>query len=111
MVGIYGVFSYAVAARTREFGIRIASGARAADIMWLVVREGAMLCAIGLAVGIPAALATTRAMANLLYEVSSNDPLTYIATVLVLIATALGACLIPAARAARVDPVVALRCE
>jgi putative ABC transport system permease protein len=111
IVGIYGVFSYAVAARTREFGIRIATGARAADILFMVVREGALLCAIGLAAGIPAALATTRALGSLLYAVDSSDPLTYIATSIVLIATALGACLVPASRAARIDPVVALRCE
>lgn len=111
MVGIYGVFSYAVAARTREFGIRIANGARAADIIGMVAREGASLCGIGLAVGIPAALATTHALESLLYQVGTSDPLTYVATTLVLILTALGACLIPACRAARVDPVIALRCE
>jgi predicted permease len=111
MVGVYGVFSYAVAARTREFGIRIASGAHAADIVGMVVSEGALLCGIGLIVGIPAALATTRALTNLLYEVGSADPLTYIATSMILILTALAACLVPALRAARVDPMVALRCE
>ena len=111
MVGIYGVFSYAVAARTREFGIRIANGARAADVIQMVAREGLLLCGAGLAIGIPAALATTRALGSLLYEVGTSDPLTYIATVLLLMATALGACLIPACRAARVDPMIALRCE
>jgi ABC-type antimicrobial peptide transport system permease subunit len=111
MVGIYGVFSFAVAARTREFGIRIASGARSADILWLVASEGVLLSGAGLAVGLPAALATTRVLGSMLYDVTPADPLTYIATSLALIATAMGACLVPALRATRVDPVVALRNE
>jgi ABC-type antimicrobial peptide transport system permease subunit len=111
MIGIYGVFSYAVAARTREFGIRIANGAGVANIVGMVAREGALLSGAGLAIGIPAALATTHAMSSLLYEVDAGDPVTYAAATLLLIATALGACLIPAFRAASVDPVLALRCE
>jgi putative ABC transport system permease protein len=111
LVGIYGVFSYAVATRTREFGIRIASGARTADIVWLVLREGALLCGAGLVVGIPATAAATRLLGGILYEPTPSDPFAYIATSLLLAATALAACLVPAYRAARVDPVVALRCE
>ena len=111
MVGIYGVFSFGVAARTREFGIRIATGARSADILWLVAGEGVLLSAAGLAVGLPAALATTRVLASMLYEVTPADPLTYVATSLALLTAALGACLVPALRATRVDPVVALRQE
>jgi ABC-type antimicrobial peptide transport system permease subunit len=111
LVGIYGVFSYAVAARTREFGIRIASGARARDILKLVVGDGAVLCAAGLAAGLPAALASTRALGSLLYDVKPGDAATYFAASAVLVATALAACLLPAWRATKVDPVVALRCE
>jgi predicted permease len=111
VVGIYGVFSYAVAARTREFGIRIASGARARDILKLVVGDGAVLCAAGLAAGLPAALAATRTLGSLLYEVKPGDAATYFAAAAVLVATALAACLLPALRATKVDPVVALRCE
>jgi predicted permease len=111
VVGIYGVFSYAVAARTREFGIRIASGARAGDILKLVIADGAVLCAAGLAAGLPAALAATRTLGSLLYDVKPGDAATYFAASAVLVATALAACLLPAWRATRVDAVVALRCE
>jgi predicted permease len=111
VVGIYGVFSYAVAARTREFGIRIASGARARDILKLVIGDGAVLCAAGLAAGLPAALAATRTLGSLLYDVKPGDRATYLAASAVLVATALAACLFPALRATKIDPVVALRCE
>jgi len=111
VVGIYGVFSYAIAARTREFGIRIASGARAGDILKLVIADGAMLCAAGLAAGLPAALAATRALGSLSYDVQPGDAATYFAAAALLVAAALAACLLPAWRAAKVDPVVALRCE
>jgi putative ABC transport system permease protein len=111
VVGIYGVFSYAVAARTREFGIRIASGARASDILKLVIGDGAALCAAGLAAGLPAAWAATRALGSLLYEVKPEDAAMYFAASAVLVATAVAACLLPAWRATKVDPVVALRCE
>src|SRR5271157_2055488 len=111
VVGIYGVFSYAVAARTREFGIRIASGARARDILKLVIGDGAVLCAAGLAAGLPAALAAARTLGSLLYDVKPGDAATYIAASAILVATALAACLLPAWRATKVDPVVALRCE
>jgi predicted permease len=111
MVGIYGVFSFAVAARIREFGIRIATGASSADILWLVAGEGVLLSAAGLAVGLPAALFTTRVLAGMLYEVTPADPATYIATSVASMMTALGACLVPALRATRVDPMVALRNE
>jgi len=111
VVGIDGVFSYAVAARTREFGIRIASGARAGDILKLVIGDGAVLCAAGLAAGLPAALAATRALGSLSYDVQPGDAATYFAAAALLVAAALAACLLPAWRATRVDPVVALRCE
>jgi putative ABC transport system permease protein len=111
LVGIYGVFSFAVVARTREFGIRIATGAGSADILWLVGREGALLCGAGLAMGLPAAFAATRLLRTMLYEVTPGDPSTYFAAALLLIATALGACFIPALRATRVSPMDALRHE
>jgi predicted permease len=111
VVGIYGVFSFSVAARTREFGIRIATGARAGDILWLVAGEGVGLCFAGLAIGIPAALATTRLLSGMLFEVTPADPHTYVLTASLLVAAALAACLMPAVRATRVDPVIALRNE
>ena len=100
-----------MAARTREFGIRIASGARARDILRLVAGDGAVLCAAGLAAGLPAALAATRTLGSLLYDVQPGDVATYFAAAAILVATALAACLFPALRAIKVDPAVALRCE
>ena len=110
-VGIYGVFSYAVAARTREFGIRLASGAGASDMLRLVVGEGAVVCGTGLAIGLPAAVAAARVFEDLLFEVRSTDLLTYAVACAVLASTAVAACLIPAIRAMRIDPVDALRHE
>jgi predicted permease len=110
-VGIYGTLSYLVAQRTREFGIRMALGARASEIMRMVVRRGAALTVSGLAVGIAAALLLTRLLAGLLYGVTTTDAVTYAAAPAVLLAVALLACWLPARRATRVDPMVALRGE
>ncbi len=110
-VGLFGVLSYAVSRRTREIGVRMALGARAADVLGMVVRQGMTLTAIGLVIGAGAALAATRAMAGLLFGVGASDPPTYVALALVLAAVALLACWLPARRAARVDPMVALRSE
>jgi putative ABC transport system permease protein len=110
-VGLFGVLSYAVSRRTREIGVRMALGARAADVLRMVVRQGMTLTAIGLVIGAGAALAATRAMAGLLFGVGASDPATYVALALVLAAVALLACWLPARRAARVDPMVALRSE
>ena len=110
-VGLFGVLSYAVSRRTREIGVRMALGARAADVLAMVVRQGMTLTAIGLVIGAGAALAATRAMAGLLFGVGAADPPTYAALALVLAAVALLACWLPARRAARVDPMVALRSE
>ena len=110
-VGIYGVVHYAVAERTREIGVRIALGASAADVVALVVRQGLRLPFIGVMLGLSAALAGTRVMSHLLFGVNASDPITYAGVVLVLGVVSFGACLVPARRAARVDPVMALRRE
>jgi predicted permease len=111
IVGIYGVISYVATERTREIGIRIALGAAARDVTNLFLRQGLLLVAVGITAGLVAAAALTRVMAALLYGVSAIDPLTYLAVSAGLAATALLASYIPAARAAKVDPAVALRWE
>jgi len=110
-VGIYGVMSYSVNQRTRELGVRMALGARTGDLLRLVVRQGMTLAALGLLLGLAAALALNRVMASLLFEVTSTDPATFAGLSFLLVVIAAAACLIPALRAARVDPVTALRCE
>jgi predicted permease len=110
-IGIYGVISYLVAQRTNEFGIRMALGAQRADVLKMVIVQGAKMALRGIALGAIAAFGLTRLMSNLLFGVSSSDPLTYSAVAALLISVALAACYIPARRATRVDPVVALRYE
>ena len=111
MVGLYGVLSYAVQQRTREVGIRIALGANPSNVVRLVVGEGLRLTVAGLVVGGVMALAFGRVLSSLLYGLSPRDPLTFAITLPALAVVALAACLIPARRAARVDPLVALRAE
>jgi putative ABC transport system permease protein len=110
-VGIYGVISYSVAQRTREVGIRMALGARTIDVLKLVVRDGLKLVLIGIVVGIAGALALTRLMTTLLFGVTATDAVIYVSVALGLTVVALIACCIPARRATKVDPLVALRFE
>jgi putative ABC transport system permease protein len=111
VVGIYGVLSDSVTARTHEIGVRMALGAQALDVLKMIVRQGMVLVAIGIGIGLAGAYLLTQLMSTLLYEVSTTDRLTFVTTALALATVALGACLVPARRATKVDPLVALRYE
>jgi ABC-type antimicrobial peptide transport system permease subunit len=110
-VGIYGVISYLVGQRTNEIGVRMALGAQRADVLRLILWEGTRMALIGMVIGIVAALGLTRLMSNQLFGVSAQDPLTFGVVALSLVIVAIAACYVPARRAIRVDPVVALRYE
>jgi putative ABC transport system permease protein len=107
-VGIYGVMAYSVTQRTQEIGIRMALGAQKSDILRLVVRQGMTLAMIGVLVGVACAFALTRIISGLLFGVGANDPATFVAISLLLVGVAFIACYLPARRAAKLNPVVAL---
>jgi predicted permease len=111
MIGLYGALAFAVSRRTREIGVRMALGAQISDVMKMVVGQGLRLAFTGVAIGLTVALAATRLVKSLLYGVTAADPLTFIVIALSLVVVASLACWVPARRATKVDPMVALRCD
>jgi ABC-type antimicrobial peptide transport system permease subunit len=110
-MGLYGVLAYLVVLRTHEVGIRIALGASGAGVLRMIIRKGMLLAALGTAIGIAGSLALGRIVRNILFQISPGDAATYVAVTAALLLVALAACIVPALRATRVDPLVALRSE
>jgi ABC-type antimicrobial peptide transport system permease subunit len=110
-IGLYGLMSYTVSGRTREIGVRMALGAQRSDVLWLVLGEALILVAVGIGVGVPAALASSRLLASMLFGLRGTDPISLAAVTVTLGCVAALASYIPARRATRVDPMVALRYE
>ena len=108
-IGLYGVMNYEVARRTNEIGIRMALGAQSRSVLWMVLKESLVLLGVGVAIGIPAALAVTRLLKNQLFGLKANDPLTFAVAILAVCVVTLVAAYFPALRATKVDPMVALR--
>jgi putative ABC transport system permease protein len=111
MIGIYGVMAYSVSQRTNEIGIRVALGAQKKSVMRMILRQGATLALLGVAIGLAASFALSRVLSGLLFGVQASDPLTFAAVAVLVLGVAMAACYIPARRAMRVDPIVALRYE
>jgi putative ABC transport system permease protein len=109
--GVFGVMAYSVSRRTREIGVRIALGARSQDVLTMILNQGMRTIVVGIVIGLAGSLVLTRTLSSLLFGVTATDPVTFAAVIALLIATALLACYIPARRATKVDPMVALRYE
>ena len=110
-IGIYGLLSYAVARRTSEIGVRMALGAKRSNVLWLILREILVLVVIGIVIGVPVALEGNQLVVKLLYGLSPTDPVSLLAAIAMLTAIALLAGYLPARKASRVEPTIALRCE
>jgi ABC-type antimicrobial peptide transport system permease subunit len=111
MLGIYGVLSYFVTQHTQEIGVRLALGAGSKTIFTMILKRGLSLVGIGVAIGLAASFALTRLLRSQLFEVNATDPATYAAVAVLLLAISALACVLPARRAMKVDPMIALRCE